>query len=63
MLEDIPIYTKDLIRVLKEIYPDTFIVEEEEVNTPQYWKKAGIIELIRLLDTNIQYVKERNTRT
>jgi len=51
-----PVYTADLINILKDVYTDKFIINESEVGTPDYWKKAGIIELIRILENNIRKV-------
>ena len=43
----IPPLTLDFIKYLEAKYPDKFELSEKEVGTPEYWKKAGIIELIR----------------
>ena len=43
----VPMYTADLIKVLEQAYPD--IMEVDPVPSHEYWKKAGIVELIRNL--------------
>lgn len=48
----VPTYSTDLISKLKEIYPDTYQVEY--VSFKDYWKMAGVIELIRLLESSIE---------
>ena len=51
----VPSSTIDLIKILKEKYPDVAVTEPEEVGTPLYWKKIGVIELLRELEF---YIKE-----
>jgi len=48
-LQLVPSTTIDLIKWLEEIYPDVFETDASFVGTPEYWKKAGIIELIQKL--------------
>ena len=48
---DIPSDTKSLLLVLEKIYPDSY--QTEEISIPEYWKKAGKIELIRLIRQNV----------
>jgi hypothetical protein len=43
----IPEKTKDFIEELEKIYKDKYETDENIVGTPEYWKKAGVIELIR----------------
>lgn len=44
---NVPSDTRTLIRVLEDIYVDRF--ETEPLTVEEYWKKAGVIELIRTL--------------
>lgn len=44
-----PIYTKDLIEILKKRYPDEYPIDDEQVTDYQRGKYAGVIELIREL--------------
>lgn len=50
----VPSSTIDLIKILKERYPDVLECNEETVGTPEYWKKVGIIELLRELEYRIR---------
>lgn len=57
----IPSTTIDLVRWIEEIYPNTMELDPNEVGTPAYWKKAGIIELVNMIKIkagNIQLTKE-----
>jgi hypothetical protein len=45
----IPTNTVDLIKWLEDMYPDVFDTDVFFVGTPEYWKKAGVIELINML--------------
>jgi len=47
---DITTYTVDMIRQLKKLYPDVLETDPEEVGTPNYWKKVGVVELVRTLE-------------
>ena len=47
---DIPSNSPALINMLKEKYEDKLNVDVDEVGTPTYWKKAGVVELLRELD-------------
>lgn len=49
-MNTIPRETKDFINLLREEYKDEMELESEYVGTPEYWKKAGVIELIRKFD-------------
>lgn len=44
---NIPSSTIDFISMLEELYPDIMELDPTYVGTPDYWKKAGIIELIK----------------
>lgn len=46
---NIPQLSIKLIEMLDDIYPDVMELDPTFVNTPEYWKKAGIIELIKNL--------------
>jgi hypothetical protein len=50
----IPSNTMDFLKYLKSIYEDKFEVEEKEVGTPSYWKKAGVIEMIRQVELKLK---------
>lgn len=56
----VPMMTVDLIKVLERTYPD--IMEVDPIPEHQYWKKAGVIELIRTLKLGVrqweQYSKD-----
>lgn len=45
----VPSTTIDLVKMLDELYPDVMELDPAWVGTPEYWKKAGIIELIQKL--------------
>lgn len=47
---DVPSSTIDLIKILKDKYPDVLEVDTEVVGTPEYWKKVGVVELLRDLE-------------
>ena len=47
---EITTYTVDMIRQLKKLYPDVLETDPEEVGTPNYWKKVGVVELVRTLE-------------
>lgn len=51
---DVPMYTIDLLKELERLYPDVMELDEDVVGTPQYWKEAGVIELLRMLKTEIE---------
>jgi len=53
-IDKIPSTTLDLIRYLEELYPDTYNTNPTYVGTPEFWKEAGKIELIRMLKEKIQ---------
>ena len=44
---NVPSDTRSLLKVLEETYKDEYNIEEYD--TKAYWKKAGVIELIRLI--------------
>ena len=46
----IPTYTADLIVMLKLQNPDKLEEDPLLVGTPEYWKRVGIVELIRSLE-------------
>ena len=47
---DTPHNTIDFITYLKSVYPDKVEEDPSKVGTPAYWKKVGIIELIRKVE-------------
>jgi hypothetical protein len=47
----VPSDSKSLIEKLEEIYPDKY--ETDPVDLPEYWKKAGVVELLRVLRASI----------
>ena len=49
----LPSNTIDLIKHLEEMYDDVFELDPTMVGTPEYWKKAGVIELIQLLKSRL----------
>lgn len=51
----VPPYTVDLIVQLKEMYKDSYEIDPKIVGTPEYWMHAGVIDLIRKLETNITH--------
>lgn len=55
-----PIYTKDLIEILKKRYPDVYPIDEENVTDYQRGKYAGVIELIRELEKGLNMTKGKN---
>lgn len=56
-MQTVPSSTIELLNILKEKYPDKYVIEDEEVGTPSYWKKAGVVELLRELE---YYITERS---
>jgi hypothetical protein len=56
-MTNIPSLTIDLIRELKREYIDTMEIEEDIVGKPEYWKKAGVIELIRRLEAQARSIE------
>ena len=48
-----PIYTKDLLKILKERYPDVYPTEENLTDFTR-GKFVGVIELIRELDKGLK---------
>ena len=44
---DVPIATVDFINMLKIKYEDKAEVDPTVVGTPEYWKKIGVVELLR----------------
>ena len=54
----IPSDTRSLLEILEKTYPDSY--EIEEVSTPEYWKKAGVIELLRLIRESIGGTELKN---
>ena len=50
---NIPIYTKDLIEVLKKRYPDVYPLDEDYKSDYARGKLAGVIELIREIDKGL----------
>lgn len=53
---DVPSSTIDLIKKLKEQYPDKAETDPTIVGTPDFWKQIGVVELLRELE---YYIKER----
>ena len=54
----VPSDTRSLLEELEKLYPDKY---EVEVKTPEeYWKRAGIIELLRLIRYEIGDTKFNN---
>lgn len=51
---DVPSNTIDLIRLLTSRYEDKAEVDPTIVGTPEYWKKIGVIELLRELTYYIE---------
>jgi len=45
----VPSTTILLLTLLEDLYPDTMELDPTCVGTPDYWKKAGVIELIQKL--------------
>lgn len=43
----VPSSTIDFIKELERLYPDTMELDPSYLGTPDYWKKAGIVELIQ----------------
>lgn len=37
----------EFLQLLKDEIDDKFEIDDKKVGTPEYWKRAGIIELIR----------------
>lgn len=52
----IPYTTQEFIMQLKEEYEDEYQIDEKFVGTPSYWKKAGVIEIIKRFEN---YIKEK----
>ena len=48
-----PIYTKDLLKILKERYPDVYPTEET-LSEFSRGKQSGVIELIRELEKGLK---------
>lgn len=48
----VPSLTVDLIETLKELYPESYEIDPKIVGTPDYWMVAGVIDLIRKLETH-----------
>ena len=55
-----PIYTKDLIEILKNRYPDKYPIDDERVTDYQRGKYAGVIELIRELTKGLNMTRGKN---
>jgi hypothetical protein len=53
-LDKIPASTEGLLEYLKEIYSDVMELDPTMVGTPEYWKKAGVIELIQKIEYYIE---------
>lgn len=53
----IPAKTVDLLKVLKEAYKDEMETDPKLVGTPDYFKKAGVIELIKTIEVSIEQQK------
>lgn len=50
----LPSNTIDLIKYLEDLYPDIYELDPTLVGTPEYWKKAGVIELIQMLNSRLE---------
>ncbi|MCI4436677.1 MAG: hypothetical protein JHC33_07720 [Ignisphaera sp.] len=50
---DIPGNSTALLSALEKIYPDTFETDPTMVGTPEYWKRAGVIELLKMIRWSI----------
>ena len=55
---NVPSDTRSLLELLETMYPDKYQVEE--MDTPKYWKQAGVIELLRLIRESIGSTKLNN---
>lgn len=49
-LSEIPLLTVDFVKLLELNYPNEYEFNADVVGTPEYWKKAGILELIGKLN-------------
>ena len=50
----IPYSTLDLLKIIKKDYPNKMKLDPEEVGTPGYWKYAGVVELVELIEALIE---------
>ena len=59
---EVPSDTRSLLKMLEEMYPDRY--EVEVITTEEYYKKAGVIELLRTIRQSIgsTELKDINTR-
>lgn len=57
----VPSDTRSLLKVLEETYKDEYDVENYD--TKEYWKKAGVIELIRLIRYEVGSTNLNNVST
>lgn len=57
-MKKVPINSIDLIEVLEKEYKDVLDVDVLSVGTPDYWKKAGVVELLRRLRHTQVQIKE-----
>jgi hypothetical protein len=53
-MEQLPHKTIDFIKSIEEEFEDYFETDVEKVGTPEYWKKAGIIEYIRKIKSILE---------
>lgn len=48
----VPSLTIEFLEELKRLYPDLYEVDPKIVGTPDYWMYAGVIDLIRKIETH-----------
>lgn len=58
-MKELPSKTIDLLLLLKEEYEDFYETDEKKVGTPEYWKKAGVIEIIKRIENSIGHKIEK----
>ena len=55
---DVPSNTIEFLTVIKQQYEDKLEVDERVVGTPEYWKRVGVVELIRTVEA---YVRRKDS--
>lgn len=56
--DNVPSKTVDFIAYLDGIYPDRMDVLPDTVATADYWKRAGVIELVRTYKHKLQHTSQ-----
>jgi len=58
----VPSNTLDFLNELRSLYKDQAEVDPQYVGTPEYWKRMGVIELLRKVDASISHLSLKQVK-